>query len=116
MVGIILYGSFELAPYAKKYMNILENAKIPYDLIGWRREEEARYSGENVHIYEGKAAKRYSSPIAKIMPAMGYRRYVKKLLKTGKTYKIENFVSKNGKNFSGYLKLENGRAVFDFND
>ncbi len=41
---------------------------------------------------------------------------VKKLLKTGKTYKIENFVSKNGKNFSGYLKLENGRAVFDFND
>ena len=30
MVGIILYGSFELAPYAKKYMNILENAKIPY--------------------------------------------------------------------------------------
>ena len=52
MVGIILYGSFELAPYAKKYMNILENAKIPYDLIGWSREEEARYSGENVHIYE----------------------------------------------------------------
>ena len=41
---------------------------------------------------------------------------VKKLLETGKTYKIENFVSKNGKNFSGYLKLENGRAVFDFND
>ena len=74
MVGIILYGSFELAPYAKKYMNILENAKIPYDLIGWRREEEARYSGENVHIYEGKAAKRYSSPFAKIMPAMGYRK------------------------------------------
>ena len=41
---------------------------------------------------------------------------VKKLLSTGKTYKIENFVSKNGKNFSGYLKLEGNRAVFDFND
>lgn len=41
---------------------------------------------------------------------------VKKLLETGKTYKIEDFVSKNGKNFSGYLKLENGRAVFDFSD
>lgn len=84
MVGIILYGSFELAPYAKKYMNILENAKIPYDLIGWRREEKAQYFGENVYVYEGKAAKRYSSPFAKIMPATGYRRYVKKLLKKKK--------------------------------
>lgn len=84
MVGIILYGSFELAPYAKKYMIILESAKIPYELIGWRREEEVRYRGENVHIYEGRAAKRYSSPLAKIMPAIGYRHYVKKLVKSKK--------------------------------
>ncbi|MCI5971347.1 MAG: DNA topoisomerase, partial [Oscillospiraceae bacterium] len=38
----------------------------------------------------------------------------KKLLETGRTYKIENFISKNGKNFSAYLKLEGNRAVFDF--
>ncbi len=42
---------------------------------------------------------------------------VKKLLETGKTYKIDGFVSpKSGKSFQAYLKLENGRAVFDFND
>lgn len=42
---------------------------------------------------------------------------VKKLLETGKTYKIDGFVSKkNGKKFAAYLKLENGKAVFDFND
>lgn len=42
---------------------------------------------------------------------------VKKLLETGKTYKIQGFISpKSGKSFDGYLKLENGRAVFDFND
>ncbi len=42
---------------------------------------------------------------------------VKKLLETGKTYKIQGFVSnKTGKSFDGYLKLENGKAVFDFND
>ncbi len=40
---------------------------------------------------------------------------VKHLLETGKTYKIEGFVSpKSGKTFSAYLKLEGGRAVFDF--
>ena len=40
---------------------------------------------------------------------------VKSLLKTGKTSKIEGFVSKKtGKPFSACLRLEGGRAVFDF--
>jgi len=39
------------------------------------------------------------------------------MLETGKTHKIEGFVSpKNGKAFSARLKLENGRAVFDFSE
>ncbi|MBQ7033138.1 MAG: topoisomerase C-terminal repeat-containing protein [Clostridia bacterium] len=42
---------------------------------------------------------------------------VRHMLKTGKTHKIEGFVSpKNGKAFSARLKLENGRAVFDFSE
>lgn len=40
---------------------------------------------------------------------------VKFLLENGKTSKIEGFVSpKSGKEFSAYLKLDNGRTVFDF--
>lgn len=39
---------------------------------------------------------------------------IKLLLETGKTSKIEGFISKNGKAFSAALKLENGKAVFDF--
>lgn len=42
---------------------------------------------------------------------------VKQMLETGKSYKINGFVSpKTGKQFNGYLKLENGKTVFDFND
>lgn len=42
---------------------------------------------------------------------------VSHMLETGKTYKIQGFVSpKNGKSFDACLKLENGKAVFDFND
>ena len=37
------------------------------------------------------------------------------LLKTGKTSKIEGFISKNGKEFSGRLKLSDDKIVFDFN-
>ncbi len=40
---------------------------------------------------------------------------VKKLLETGKTDKISGFVSpKTGNKFDAYLKLENGKAVFEF--
>lgn len=42
---------------------------------------------------------------------------VKKLLESGRSYKTDGFISpKSGKTFSAYLKLENGRAVFDFSD
>ena len=40
---------------------------------------------------------------------------VKMLLTTGRTSKIKGFISKNGKPFDAALKLENGKAVFDFN-
>jgi DNA topoisomerase-3 len=39
---------------------------------------------------------------------------IKLLLETGKTSKIEGFVSKHGKTFDGVLKLVEGKAVFDF--
>lgn len=42
---------------------------------------------------------------------------IKKLLETGKTYKIEGFISpRSGKSFSAYLTLRDGRAEFDFSD
>lgn len=40
---------------------------------------------------------------------------MKLLLETGKTSKIRGFVSKGGKPFDATLKIENGKAVFDFN-
>lgn len=39
---------------------------------------------------------------------------VKQLLQNGKTQKLNGFVSKMGKPFSASLKLEGGKAVFDF--
>ncbi|MBO5059401.1 MAG: topoisomerase C-terminal repeat-containing protein [Clostridia bacterium] len=40
---------------------------------------------------------------------------MRQLLETGKTFKIEGFVSKRtGNKFAAQLKLENGKAVFDF--
>ncbi len=41
---------------------------------------------------------------------------VKLLLTEGKTSKIRGFISKNGKSFDAYLKLTDGKCVFDFNN
>ena len=40
---------------------------------------------------------------------------MKMLLETGRTSKIEGFISKKGNPFAACLKLEDGKAVFDFN-
>ena len=42
------------------------------------------------------------------------KKNVQMLLKEGKTSKIEKFISKNNKEFSAVLKLENNKIVFDF--
>ena len=39
---------------------------------------------------------------------------VQLLLSNGRTSKIQGFTSKNGKKFDAFLKLENGKVVFDF--
>ncbi len=39
---------------------------------------------------------------------------MKMLLETGKSAKIKGFISKSGKPFDAYLKLEEGKVVFDF--
>jgi len=44
------------------------------------------------------------------------KKNVEKLLETGKTSKIEGFISKNNKEFNAYLKLDKDKVVFDFND
>ena len=41
---------------------------------------------------------------------------VKLLLSTGRTSKIRGFISKSGKPFDAYMKIDNGKCVFDFDD
>ena len=41
---------------------------------------------------------------------------VRLLLESGRTSKIRGFVSKQGKSFDAYLKLSDGKCVFDFDD
>lgn len=117
MTGIVLYGSFELAPYSKKYMKILDDANMKYDLIGWRREEEPVYTGGNVYMYEGGAAKRYSSVLHKVLPAFGFRRFVKRLIKERKYDRLIILTTQTGIMLFDVLRMSyRNRYIFDYRD
>lgn len=117
MVGIILYGPFELAPYSKKYMRILRDAGEQFDLIGWRREETVQYEGDNVFIYDGKSGKRYSSVLSKLAPARGYRKFVKKVLKQKKYDKLVILTTQTAILLADVLLTRyRGRYIFDYRD
>lgn len=117
MVGIILYGAFELAPYAKKYTDILDKIGEKYDLIGWRRDEVPVFEGENVFMYEGKSSKRYSPVVSKISPAFGFRRFVKSILKKKKYDKLIILTTQSAiLLFDVLLFRFKGRYIFDYRD
>ncbi len=117
VVGIILYGPFELAPYAKKYMKILDNANIRYDLIGWRRDEKAFFGGEGVYMYEKKAPKRHACAVFKIASAMGYRRYVKKLIKKNKYDRLIILTTQTAVILADTLLFSyKNKFIFDYRD
>lgn len=117
MVGIILYGPFELAPYAKAYMQMLDGMDIKYDLIGWRRGDAAEYEGENVYIYCGKTAKRFSTPIHKLLPTVKYRRFVKRLIRKKKYDMLIILTTQTAMILPDVLLGRySGRYIFDYRD
>lgn len=117
MVAIILYGPFELAPYSVKYIEILDKAGVGYDLIGWRREEKVQYTGDNVYMYEGQTAKRFSRLAAKIMPTLGYRRYVKRILNRKRYDKLIILTTQTAILLAPELWTKyRGRFIFDYRD
>lgn len=116
MVGIILYGAFKLAPYTKKYTDILDSLGIKYDLIGWRREEEPSYA-DNVYMYNGRTAKRFSSVLGKIIPSIGYRRFVKRLVKKKKYDMLIIFTTQTAVVLADLLLFKyRKKYIFDYRD
>ena len=53
-------------------------------------------------------------PVKDIYESVPSKEQAQKLLTTGKTDLLEGFISKRGRPFSAYLKLEDGKVGFEF--
>lgn len=87
MVGIVYAGQIELAPFVKKYTDVLDRLCICYDIINWNREKENVVCGDNIYTY-GEPLNRYVNLISKIKPMINFRRYVKRIIKLKKYDKL----------------------------
>ncbi len=115
-IALILSGSLKYAPYAKYYINLLEENKIEYDVISWNRgmsDEGAKYTFKTKQ--DGKNAL-----VAKVQKAINYFRYssfVQKVCR-GKDYDcLIIFTVQMGLILSRFLlKTQKRRYIFDIRD
>ena len=87
MIGIIIVGEIGLAPFAKKYISVLEDRKIPYEILHWNRSGKENEEYKKYHTYS-EPVDRYISLLSKIKPFYNFRHFAKKVIKEQKYDKL----------------------------
>ena len=86
MIGIVIAAPLELSPFAKKYISILEQRQIPYEIIEWVRSDGNNNDGARHTFFEH--TKRYGALISKVMPFLHFRRFAKGIIRKQKYDKL----------------------------
>ncbi|MBO4897874.1 MAG: hypothetical protein J5590_06225 [Clostridia bacterium] len=115
MVGIIIVGEIALSPFAKKYINVLNERGVPYEIVQWSRNGTCEKDGENYRTYF-EDVKRYSSLFSKVTPYKNFRRFVKKTLKEQKYQKLIVLTTQTAIILYDVLKKYKNKYFFDYRD
>ena len=116
MVGIIIAAPVKLSPFANKYINILEQRGIPYEVIQWVRSDEKEKDDAYHTFYEH--TERYGKLASKIMPFLHFRKFAKRLIKQKKYDKLIVLTTQTAVVLFDLLpkKRYRGRYFFDYRD
>lgn len=111
-VGLILPGNIWFSPYVKIYTKMLDEMKVSYDLISWNRDGKDQKIG---YQYESKA--KLKGRLSKILPYLGYAKYIKKIVKTNQYDRLIVFGPQIAIFLSRFLsKRYKGKFLFDYRD
>lgn len=80
MVGIVYIGQIELSPFVKKYISVLREENIDYEIIHWNRSGIKMPDDDENYTYTEKLD-RYGNLIFKLAPFLKFRRYMKKIIR-----------------------------------
>ena len=114
MVGIIIAAPVKLSPFAKKYINILEQQNIPYEIIQWVRSDE-KEDAEGYHTFF-EHTERYGKLISKAAPFLHFRKFAKKIVKEKKYDKLIVLTTQTAVILFDLIKKYKNRYFFDYRD
>ncbi|HHV12440.1 MAG TPA: glycosyltransferase family 4 protein [Clostridiales bacterium] len=116
MVGIIFLGEILLSPFAKKYMDVLDENNIEYEIIQWDRSGKLKDSKENVHTF-CCFRERYTNPAKKIISLLQFRRFALELIEVKKYDKLVVLTTMTGVLLYRLLtKKYKDKYIFDYRD
>lgn len=87
MIGIIIAAPIDMSPFANKYISILEQKSIPYEIIEWDRSGKKSSGSSKIYTFS-EHTQRYVALASKAMPFLHFRKFVKKIVKQRKYDKL----------------------------
>lgn len=111
-IGIVTPNNLWFCPYVQIYTSVLEEKKIPYDIITWCRDGK-----DEERCIQYKKTKIANNPFLKIFSYYSFASFVKKKIKTNKYDKLIVFTPQIGIFISSFLKkYYKGKYIFDYRD
>ncbi len=114
-VGIIEINVFNNCPYVVKYLDILKEQNIEYDLIGWDRDGNTPVFSENNILFRCPSNEKRSI-IKKLPDFIKYARFLNKILKEKKYDKIILLNTLTAFLVINHLKRYKNKFILDIRD
>ena len=76
MIGLVFIGNIEFCPYLEKYISILSEEKIKYDILFWNRDMNNKKYPKNYFYYTRKS-KLNKKKIFKVFDFINYQKWLK---------------------------------------
>lgn len=116
MVGIIFIGDLRYCPYLSKYVNILEEKNIDYEVLYWNREDAILKDPKNYFSFNLKS-RLNRNPIFKIKDFISFRCWLKNKINLTKYEKLILLSTLSGIIISDILiKKYIQKYIFDIRD
>lgn len=117
MTGIVFCGDIKLCPFAQKYIDILKERDIRYEIINWDRTGQAKKMHEgNVYTFRMQR-KRYANPFVKLISFISFRNFAIKIIRRKKYDKLIILTTGTGiLLYRTLLKKYRHKFIFDYRD
>lgn len=116
-VGIVFVNSINVCPYIDKYINILHEEKIDFDIIAWERSGSNVQYKHNVKYLLNLESNLFGSKIKKLFHFRKFSKYTKNIIKKEKYDKLIILSTLSGMMMPFYiLKNYKDKYIFDYRD